>query len=187
MKSDPVEGKPCDGYISSGERMLAGGRCVVGGRTPAKPRWSEVMIFFGDFLRREAPNRRNLSAPMSGSLIGGQPCAGYINSDERMLAGGRCVVGGCTPAKPRWSEMMMFWYLLLRQSSPLPEEFVSSDERFSHRRTALRRLLSSGERMLAGGRCVVGGRTPAKPRWSEVMIILCDFLRQGSPSQEENK
>ena len=97
---------------------------MVGGRAPAKPPWSEVMIFFGDFLRREAPNRRNLSAPMSGSLIGEQPCAGYI---------------------------------------------------------------SSGERMLAGGRCVVGGRTPAKPRWSEVMIILCEFLRQGSPSQEENK
>jgi len=25
----------------------------LGGRTPAKPRWSEVMIFFGVFLRRE--------------------------------------------------------------------------------------------------------------------------------------
>ena len=27
--------------------MLAGGKCVVGGRTPAKPQWSEVIIFFG--------------------------------------------------------------------------------------------------------------------------------------------
>ena len=61
---------------------------MVGGRAPAKPPWSEVMIFFGDFLRREAPNRRNLSAQMSGFLIGGQPCAGYISSGERMLAGG---------------------------------------------------------------------------------------------------
>ena len=108
MKSGPVEGKICARYINSDERMLAGGVCVVVVCPPAKPRWSEVMIFFGDFLRREAPNRRNLSAPMSGSLIGEQPCAGYISSGERMLAGGRCVVGGRTPAKPPWSEVMIF-------------------------------------------------------------------------------
>ena len=44
---------------------------------------------------------------------------------------------------------------------------------------------NSGEGMLAGAGCIAGGCTSAKPRWSEVMIILCDFLRQGSPSQEE--
>ena len=78
---------------------------MVGGRAPAKPPWSEVMIFFGDFLRREAPNRRNLSAQMSGFLIGGQPCAGYIvlrraNAGRRTMRGGwpnsgeAAVVGG---------------------------------------------------------------------------------------------
>ena len=35
--------------------MLAGGGDLVGGRTPAKPRWSEVMIFLGDFLRAGKP------------------------------------------------------------------------------------------------------------------------------------
>ena len=30
----------------------------------------------------------------------------------------------------------------------------------------------SGERLLAGGGCAVDGCTPAKPPWSEVIIIL---------------
>ena len=30
----------------SDERLLAGGECVAGDRLPAKPPWSEVMIFF---------------------------------------------------------------------------------------------------------------------------------------------
>ncbi|MFZ2692491.1 MAG: hypothetical protein WAX71_04165, partial [Trichococcus flocculiformis] len=59
--------------LFSGERMLAGGGSVVGGRTPAKPLWSKVMIFLGYFLRREDPNRRKVPVPMSGSFIGGQP------------------------------------------------------------------------------------------------------------------
>ena len=124
MKSDPVEGKPCAGYISSGERMLAGAGCVLGGRTPAKPLWSEVMIILCDFLR---------------------------------------------------------------QKGAFPEVGISSDEWGAHRKTDCASELSSCERMFAGGGSEAGGCTSAKPRWSEVMIILCDFLRQGSPSQEENK
>ena len=33
--------------------------------------------------------------------------------------------------------------------------------------------------MLAGGELFRGGRTPAKPKWSEVMIFLKVVLRQG--------
>ena len=55
---------------NSGERMLAGGGSAVGGRTPAKPTWSEVMIFWDVLLRREDPNRRKVSAPVSVPLIG---------------------------------------------------------------------------------------------------------------------
>ena len=41
--------------FSSYERMLAGVDCVVGGRTPAKPPWSEVIVFWGGFLRQSTP------------------------------------------------------------------------------------------------------------------------------------
>ena len=54
---------------------------------------------------------------------------------------------------------------------------VSSDEAGASRRWCCAGEFTSGERMLAGGGCVVGGRTPAKPRWSEVMIFL-DFFWQ---------
>eukprot|EP00828_Plagiopyla_frontata_P007716 TRINITY_DN13712_c0_g1_i4.p2 TRINITY_DN13712_c0_g1~~TRINITY_DN13712_c0_g1_i4.p2 ORF type:complete len:178 (-),score=13.21 TRINITY_DN13712_c0_g1_i4:25-558(-) len=60
----------CAGELSSGERMSAGGERVEGGRTPAKPRWSEVIIFWDVFLRQGTPNRRKPSAPTSGALIG---------------------------------------------------------------------------------------------------------------------
>ena len=73
-----------------------------------------------------------------------------------MLAGGGCAVGGRTPVKPRWSEVMIFLGGFLRQRSPLQGETASSDERSAHRRTFLRRLASSGERMLAGGGSMAG-------------------------------
>ena len=97
-----------------------------------------------------------------------------------MLAGGGCAVGGRTPAKPRWPEVILFLEDFLRRGTPLQEETASSDERGAHRRKALRRLASSGERMLAGGGGLAGGRTPAKPRWSEMMIFLGCF----SPATE---
>ena len=50
-------------------------------------------------------------------------------SDEGMLAGGGCVAGGCTPAKPPWSEVIIFLNHLLRQKDRQPEETVSSGEK----------------------------------------------------------
>ena len=85
-----------------------------------------------------------------------------------MLAGGRRFPGGCIPAKPPWSEVIIFVYLLLRQSSP-------------YRRWCCAGEFSSGERMFAGGGCLVVGRTPAKPRRSEVIVFLDVVLRQSSP------
>jgi len=161
MKSGLVEGKVCAGYINSGERMLAGGGCVVGGCTPAKPPWSEVMIFFGDFLRREAPNRRNLSAPMSGSLIGGQPCDGYISSGERMLAGGESVVGGRAPAKPPWSEVMIFLGDFLRREAP-------------NRRNLSAPMSGS----LIGGQPCAGYSAPASECWPEEKAWWVAVLRR---------
>ena len=74
-----------------------------------------------------------------------------------MFAGGEGVVRGHTPAKPQWSEVMIFWYLLLRQRSPLQEETASSDKRVVHRKTARASEINSGERMFAVGEGVVGG------------------------------
>ena len=82
--------------------------------------------------------------------------------------GGRRFPGGCIPAKPPWSEVIIFVYLLLRQSSP-------------YRRWCCAGEFSSGERMFAGGGCLVVGRTPAKPRRSEVIVFLDVVLRQSSP------
>ena len=93
------------------------------------------------------------------------------NSGERMLAGGGSVAGGHTPAKPRWSEVMICLGDFLRQRTPLQEKTASFDKKGAHRSIDLRPLASSGERMLAGAVIMVGDRTPAKPLWSEVMIF----------------
>ena len=74
-----------------------------------------------------------------------------ISSGERMFAGGEGVVRGHTPAKPQWSEVIIFWYLLLRPRSPLQEETASSDERVVHRKIDCASKINSGERMFAGG------------------------------------
>ena len=91
---------------------------MAGGRTSAKPRWSEVMIFLDVLLRRQNLNRRKPPAPISGVLIGGQDCVRELSSGEGMLAGGELAEGGGTPAKPRWSELMIFLGVLLRQGTP---------------------------------------------------------------------
>ncbi|HBQ62033.1 MAG TPA: hypothetical protein DD651_00640 [Trichococcus sp.] len=59
-----------------------------------------------------------------------------------------------------------------------PKETVSSDERPARRKTDCAGDLNTGERMLAGGACVAVGRTPAKPRWSEVIAFWDLLLRQ---------
>ena len=95
----------CASYLSSGERMFAGGHRFPGSRTPAKPQLSEVMIFLDVLLRQSNPYRRWC-------------CAGEFSSGERMFAGGGCLVVGRTPAKPRRSEVIVFLDVVLRQSSP---------------------------------------------------------------------
>ena len=90
-------------------------------------------------------------------------CASEISSGERMFAGGEGVVRGHTPAKPQWSEVIVFWYLLLRQSRSSPEESASSDKSVVYRKIDSASEISSGE-MFAGGEDIVRGHTPAKPR-----------------------
>ena len=88
------------------------------------------------------------------------------------------MVGGCTPAKPLWSKVIIFLGDLLRQRTPLQEKTASFDKKGAHRSIDLRPLASSGERMLAGAVIMVGGGTPAKPPWSEVMIFWDVLLRR---------
>jgi hypothetical protein len=95
-----------------------------------------------------------------------------------MLAGGELFFGGRTPAKPKWSEVMIFLGVFLRQGSPFPEVVVSSDEAGAHRKTDLRRRaqlrganvgrrtsisrrLYSGEAAVVGGDDLFGGFPPA--------------------------
>ena len=97
-------------------------------------------------------------------LAGGECVVGRPNSGEAALVGGDDLFGCFPPA-----------------DSPLQEEIASSDEAGARRRWCGAGKFTSGERMLAGGECVVGGRTPAKPRWSEVIILLDVLLRQTPP------
>ena len=99
-----------------------------------------------------------------------------------MLDGAGRGCGGCPPTNEGSSEVTTSAARLLRRGQPLRELVPSSGER---RKWLLRPLLSSGEGMLAEGRSVAGGRTSVKPPWSEVMIFLGVFLRQGNPLQEE--
>ena len=68
---------------------------------------------------------------------------------------------GRTPAKPRWSEVIVFLDLLIRRKGCCPEETVSSDEQSAHRRTELRRLshlrgANAGRRRQSCGRLYFG-------------------------------
>jgi hypothetical protein len=63
---------------------------------------------------REALYRRK-------ALIGEGSCASYLSSGERLFAGGERVEGGCSSAKPRWSEVIIFLEVVLRQGNPFRE------------------------------------------------------------------
>ena len=154
---------------------------MVQGLTPAKPLWSEVMIFWCLLLRQRSPLQEKTASSDKSIVHRNTDCAGEINSGERMFAGGEGVVRGHTPAKPQWSEVMIFWYLLLRQRSSLQEETASSDKRVVYRKTDCASEISSGERMFAGGEDIVRVLTPVKPQWSEVIIFWYLLLRQISP------
>ena len=151
------------------------------GHTPAKPQWSEVIIFWYLLLRQRSPLQEETASSDKSVVHRKIDSAREINSGERMFAGGEEIVRGHTPAKPQWSEVMIYWYLLLRQRSPLPEETAISDKRDVHRKTDSASEISSGERMFAGGEGIVRGYTSAKPQWSEVMIYWYLLLRQNSP------
>ena len=105
--------------------------------------------------------RRWSSAPMRRELVGRQTCAGELSSGERMLAGGRRFPGGCIPAKPPWSEVIIFVYLLLRQSSRLQEEIPCRRSELCQlaqfRRENVRRRRMHGGWLNSGEAAVVGG------------------------------
>ena len=68
------------------------------------------------------------------ALIGSGGGAREFSSGEGMRAGGERAEGGRTSAKPPWSEVIIFWGVFLRQSTPLQEETASSDEASAHRK-----------------------------------------------------
>ena len=86
------------------------------------------------------------------------------------------MVRGHTPAKPQWSEVIVFWYLLLRQSRSSQEETASSGKRVGHRKIDSAGEINSGERIFAGGEGVVRGLTPGRESspeeraWCEVLL-----------------
>ena len=106
------------------------------------------------------------------SLAGEEPCASYLSSGERMFAGGHRFSGSQTPAKPPWSEVIIFVYLLLRQSTPLQEEItyrrrdlcqLSQFRRGNvRRRTSISRQPNSGEAVVVGGNRLCGSPPPAE-------------------------
>ena len=74
----------------------------------------------------------------------------------------------------------------LRQGPSSPAENASACERVAPRRTACAPATSFGERMLAGGESLSGGRHPAKPSRPEVTFYRDIHLRQGPSSPAEN-
>ena len=121
-----------------------------------------------------------------GSASRRTACVSATNSGERMLAGGESLSGGRTSAKPRRPEVTFYRDIQLRQGPPSPAENASACERVAPRRTACAPATSFGERMLAGGESLSGGRPPAKPSRPEVTFYRDLHLRQGPPSPAEN-
>jgi len=69
---------------------------------------------------------------------GEERCGREFISDEGLLAGGDFIAGGCTPAKPRWLKVIIFWDVFLRQKCSSPEENVKSGWKKPHRRRIAR-------------------------------------------------
>ncbi len=113
-------------------------------------------------------------------------CVPATNSGERMLAGGESFSGCRTSVKPSRPEVTFYRDLHLRQGPSSPAENASAGERVAPRRTACVPATNSGERMMAGGESLSGGRTSAKPRRPEVTFPWDRQLRQGPSSPAEN-
>ena len=175
----------CVPATNSGERMLAGGESLPGGRNSAKPSQPEV-TFYRDLHLRQGP-----SSPAENASAGerGAPrrraCVPATSSGERMMAGGESLSGGRPPAKPSRPEVTFYRDLHLRQGPSSPAENASPGERVAPRRTACVPATSFGERMLAGGQALSGGRTSAKPRKPEVTFPWDRQLRQELPSPDQ--
>ena len=170
---------------SSGERMMAGGESLSGGRPPAKPSRPEV-TFYRDIHLRQGPSSpaENDSACERGAPRR-RACVPATSSGERMLAGGQAYTGGRTSAKPRKPEVTFPWDRQLRQGPSSPAENASAGERAVPRRTASVPATNSGERMLAGGQALSGCRTSAKPRKPEVTVYRDLHLRRELPSPDQ--
>ena len=175
----------CVPATNSGERMLAGGESFSGCRTSVKPSRPEV-TFYRDLHLRQGP-----SSPAENASAGERvaprrtACVPATNSGERMLAGGESLSGGRPPAKPSRPEVTFSWDRQLRQGPPSPAENASAGERVAPRRTASVPATNSGERMLAGGQALSGGRTSAKPRKPEVTVYRDLHLRRELPSPDQ--
>ena len=119
-----------------------------------KPPWSEVIVFWDVSSGIAPPARRR-------ALAGEGSCASDHSSGERMFAGGHRFPGGRTPAKPPWSEVMIFLDVLLRQSTPLQEKSPYRRrelcQRSQFRRANVRRRTSISRRPKSGEAAVVGG------------------------------
>ena len=145
------------------------------------------MTFYRDLHLRQGP-----SSPAENASAGERvaprrtACVPATNSGERMMAGEESLSGGRTSAKPRKPEVTFPWERQLRQGPSSPAENASAGERVAPRRTACVSATNSGERMLAGGESLSGGRTSAKPRRPEVTFPWDRQLRQGPPSPAEN-
>ena len=78
-----------------------------------------------------------------------------------MFAGGACIACDCSPTKPPWSEVIVFWDLFLRQINSLQEEILyrrrDSCQRAQFRQTNVRRRRGRGARPYSGEAAVVGG------------------------------
>ena len=175
----------CVPATSSDERMLAGGESLSGVRTSAKPRKPEVTFPWDRQLRQGPPSSAENASACERGAPRRRACVPATSSGERMLAGGQAYTGGRTSAKPRKPEVTFPWDRQLRQGPSSPAENASACERVAPRRTACVPATSFGERMLAGGQALSGGRTSAKPRKPEVTVYRDLHLRRELPSPDQ--
>ena len=175
----------CVPATSSGERMMAGGESLSGGRTSAKPRRPEVTFPWDRQLRQGPSSPAENDSPGERAVPRRTACVPATSSGERMLAGGESLSGGRPPAKPSQPEVTFYRDLHLRQGPSSPAENASAGERAVPRRTACVPAINSGERMLAGGQALSGGRTSAKPRKPEVTVYRDLHLRRELPSPDQ--
>ena len=142
---------------NSGERMLAGGESLSGGRTSAKPSRPEVTVYRDLHLRRGPSSPAENASACERAVPRRTACVPATNSGERMLAGGESFSGCRTSVKPSRPEVTFYRDLHLRQGPSSPAENASAGERAVPRRTASVPATSSGERMLAGGESLSEG------------------------------